>query len=46
MDKIARIERELTGSMDLREVSKAQDVDEFDALTKGEFNRNYEAALL
>lgn len=46
MDKIAGIERELAGSIDLREVSKAQDVDEFEALTNREFNRNFEAALL
>jgi hypothetical protein len=46
LEKIAMIEQELTGSVDLREVSKAQDVDEFEALTNREFNRNYEAALL
>ena len=45
MDKLARIERELTGSIDLREVKNAQDEDEFEAITNKEFNTNFEADL-
>mmetsp|Transcript_5574 Transcript_5574/g.8790 ORF Transcript_5574/g.8790 Transcript_5574/m.8790 type:complete len:85 (+) Transcript_5574:35-289(+) len=45
LEKIVRIERELSGSIELRQVSKVQDTEEFENHTNREFNKNYETAF-
>ena len=45
-EKISRIERELSNSIELCQVQKLQDIDDFEGFTNRDFNRGYEVALL
>jgi hypothetical protein len=45
-EKITRIERDLSESVELRQVSKVQDTDEFEVVTNKEFNTFYEKSLM
>jgi hypothetical protein len=41
-----RIQRELSNSIELCQVQKVSDIDDFEGFTNRDFNKNYEVALL
>mmetsp|Transcript_13211 Transcript_13211/g.22410 ORF Transcript_13211/g.22410 Transcript_13211/m.22410 type:complete len:126 (+) Transcript_13211:595-972(+) len=45
-EKIERIEQEIGSSLELRQVQKEADVEEFEVTTNKEFNKNYEQSLM